>query len=415
MARRLHIPILALVLLCIALGGARGAVDSVEAPSTTAPKIINGQGEDETQKAFLNRLLEDYDINEWPHEHLKLPTVVHVQMFLHSFGSLNAANMDYTIDVFLRQFWVDPRLAFSDTGRDQIIISNPELQRRLWKPDTYFDNVKEASFHTVTMPNVLLRISKTGDILYSMRVTLKLACNMDLEDYPFDAQICQTALASYANTDDIIVYKWQEKTPIDVPDNLEIAQFDLLNYYTANKTNIYAVGNYSTLQAFFNLRRQNGYHILQTYVPTILIVSISWVSFWLDPNAVPARVSLGVTTLLTLTTLASGIRQSLPPVSYVKAIDVWVGVCMIMVFGALLQFTLVNWLANKKYTAIATPMTVLKQEAEGGPPTTVVELPKTYIAWARYLDRVCRAAFPLFFICFNIIYWPYYLVLDTSD
>ena len=42
------------------------------------------------------------------------------------------------------------------------------------------------------------------------------------------------------------------------------------------------------------------------------------VSFWLDPTAVPARVTLGLTTLLTLTTLANGIRQGLPPVSYVK-------------------------------------------------------------------------------------------------
>lgn len=77
-------------------------------------------------------------------------------------------------------------------------------------------------------------------------------------------------------------------------------------------------GNFSSLKVSFDLRRQNGYHVLQTYIPTILIVVISWVSFWLDPNAIPGRVSLGVTTLLTLTTLASGIRAQLPPVSYVK-------------------------------------------------------------------------------------------------
>ena len=49
-------------------------------------------------------------------------------------------------------------------------------------------------------------------------------------------------------------------------------------------------------------------------------------SFWLDPNAVPARVSLGVTTLLTMSTQTSGINAQLPPVSYTKAIDVWTGV-----------------------------------------------------------------------------------------
>ncbi|MCL4151404.1 UNVERIFIED_CONTAM: hypothetical protein GTU68_066211 [Idotea baltica] len=54
----------------------------------------------------------------------------------------------------------------------------------------------------------------------------------------------------------------------------------------------------------------------------MIIVAISWVSFWLDPTAIPGRVTLGVTTLLTLTTLAAGIRQTLPPVSYVKVLVV---------------------------------------------------------------------------------------------
>lgn len=49
-----------------------------------------------------------------------------------------------------------------------------------------------------------------------------------------------------------------------------------------------------------------------------MLVIVSWVSFWLDQNAVPARVALGVTTLLTMSTQTSSINQSLPPVSYTK-------------------------------------------------------------------------------------------------
>ena len=58
-----------------------------------------------------------------------------------------------------------------------------------------------------------------------------------------------------------------------------------------------------------------GYYLIQMYIPSLLIVILSWVSFWINMDAAPARVALGITTVLTMTTQSSGSRTSLPKVS----------------------------------------------------------------------------------------------------
>jgi hypothetical protein len=66
----------------------------------------------------------------------------------------------------------------------------------------------------------------------------------------------------------------------------------------------------------------------------------------------PARVSLTVTTLLAMSTTTSSINNSLPPVAYTKAIDVWSNLCVTFVFLALLEYALVNYASRYKQKMI---------------------------------------------------------------
>lgn len=108
------------------------------------------------------------------------------------------------------------------------------------------------------------------------------------------------------------------------------------------------LGNHSSLMATFKMRRRIGYFLIDTYVPSTIIVIISWISFWINPDTAPARVALGITTVLTMTTLISSARASLPKVSYVKAIDWYLLLCLIFVFGSILEYTFVAYILNIK-------------------------------------------------------------------
>ena len=104
---------------------------------------------------------------------------------------------------------------------------------------------------------------------------------------------------------------------------------------------LYSSGNFSSMSTKFLLQRQLGYYILQEFIPTILIVALSWVGFWIDARSVPARVSLGITTVLAITTLMFGIQSSLPRVGHVKAIDVYLLGNFLFVFAALVEFAFI--------------------------------------------------------------------------
>ena len=107
---------------------------------------------------------------------------------------------------------------------------------------------------------------------------------------------------------------------------------------------------------------------MQVYIPSSLIVVMSWVSFWLNRGAAPARVGLGVTTVLTMTTLINSVNAALPKISYMKSMDIYLFVCFFMVFGAMVEYACVGYtdkriqLRKNRFEAMKKVMEEKRQE-----------------------------------------------------
>lgn len=105
---------------------------------------------------------------------------------------------------------------------------------------------------------------------------------------------------SVSHTTQDLIFLWNMTDPLVVNPEIELPQLDISNNYTTDCTIEYSTGNFTCIQIVFNLRRRLGYHLFHTYIPSALIVVMSWIAFWIKPEAIPARVTLGVTSLLTL-------------------------------------------------------------------------------------------------------------------
>ena len=76
---------------------------------------------------------------------------------------------DFTLDMYFRQFWTDPRLSFERREGLEKLVVGAEYINLIWVPDTFFVNEKTAYFHKATTENQFLRILHTGEILRSIR------------------------------------------------------------------------------------------------------------------------------------------------------------------------------------------------------------------------------------------------------
>jgi len=288
----------------------------------------------------IGRLLDGYDIRLRPNFGGD-PLYVGFDLTIASFDSISEVSMDYTITMYLNQYWKDERLAFS-SEENKVLTLSGDFAEKIWVPDTFFANDKKSFLHDVTEQNKMVRLHGDGAITYGMRFTTTLACMMDLHYYPLDQQNCTVEIESYGYTVSDVVMYWRVEPVVGVED-AELPQFTIKGFETNERKIKLATGTYQRLSLSFKLQRNIGYFVFQTYLPSILIVMLSWVSFWINHEATSARVALGITTVLTMTTISTGVRSSLPRISYVKAIDIYLVMCFVFVFAALLEYAAVNY------------------------------------------------------------------------
>ena len=230
------------------------------------------QSEGANISAILNSFQIGYDRRVRPNYGGE-PVTVGVTLFILSIGDLSEKFMDFTFDMYFRQFWKDPRLSFERKPNLEKLVVGAEYIKLIWVPDTFFVNEKVALFHQATTENQFLRIMHTGEILRSMRLTIKATCPMDLSNFPMDSQTCTVEIESFGYTMTDLRYKWNDGLKsVQMSSDVSLPQFNVLGHRQRIIEASLSSGNYSRLLADVHFERSMGYYIIQ--VGTVLLIMI---------------------------------------------------------------------------------------------------------------------------------------------
>ena len=80
------------------------------------------------------------------------------------------------------------------------------------------------------------------------------------------------------------------------------------------------------------LKRRIINELLTSYLPSILLIFISYSTTFFRPFYFEASVTVNLTTMLVMTTIFIAVMDKLPSTAYIKMIDIW------LIFGQLIPF-----------------------------------------------------------------------------
>ncbi|CAH3147529.1 unnamed protein product, partial [Porites lobata] len=289
---------------------------------------------------LLDAVFKNYDKRIRPFYAVK-PLDLGINLLILSFGELSETKMEFSVDLYMGQFWQDPRLGF---GLNQTIILSGEATEKLWVPDTFIVNSIDTKIHKLIAINKKAWIHLgNGTIMLVLRYTARSSCKVDLRDYPLDEQICHLAFESFSFEEKDLNLTWHRSevgSDIFIYDK-EMAQFDILSAKRYQKHKLYHSEGFAGVTATIRFRRRTMYYMFQMYIPCICVVILSWVSFWVDETDGSDRVGLGIATVLTISFMQGALNDNVPRVSYLKSIDYFLLGSFVFVFMTLIEYVLV--------------------------------------------------------------------------
>lgn len=257
------------------------------------------------------------------------PEVVEVQFYVAQMRPLDMVAQTYGFDGYMRSWWHDPRLAYNSTAEggyfDNLNLGPTEIDR-IWKPTFYWEGAREITLSDEGLgTGTLLWVSPDGSVWWSRQTSFVMSCpfanGKNLDKLPFDTQTCSFVMGMYSQKASEVYIQWRttddnppvEKVAFANWQGACLAEWHATKLEQLSELQVYVGANYTYARAEIDFTRAPAVWLLSYLMPTVLAAMLSYTGFFIDPVATPARVALGMLSVLVVMTNFVSLADKLPP------------------------------------------------------------------------------------------------------
>lgn len=225
----------------------------------------------------------------------------------------------------------------------------------------------------------------------------RFACAFELFLYPFDIQRCSFQLRLSTAYDDHVRLSSTNRTVL-------YSGSRRLVMYTVHNIMIRTCDSGEYLVVEFELHRRQGMILLSTFLPSMMLLLVSWATLFVKLDALNVRAVMSLTTLLVLYTLATNTSRLLPATATVKLVDIWfLFIIIILFFNIMIHIFVTEGELRSLFRIANIPSRIVKVE----PPPINVRTSNTIMFLRIY--RVLLL--PVIVLLFNIVFWIKCLII----
>jgi len=245
---------------------------------------------------------------------------------------VDSAQQNFAASIFYEVRWKSPFLVHDGPGPLHRNISE------IWNPQLIIVNQQMA---WRAFPEAV-DIYPDGEVHYQQKVWARFSQPLDLHDFPMDRQTLSIHLLASGVTQGevkMVPLELSGHRSSGITRQFSLPDWEVISWDAKPKT--YSPFEEEAGVPGFELRieveRRLPYWVTKVIFPLCLIVIMSWLPFWIDPEQIGTNIGIATTSFLTLVAYLFAIGALLPQVSYITRIDRFILLSTIMVFASLIQ------------------------------------------------------------------------------